>query len=147
MTQNESTAKAPNEGRGPDGRFAPGNNLGIPFGPDNPPPRSPGRPKKDAWVTELEARLEDPRLRQAIADRLVRIVLKGGDQAAIRAAELIQDRVAGPLTQRIEAAMGPRQIIIMGQMPEPPQMPERVLALEQAFSEAEDPARIREQAR
>ena len=34
MTEHDSPEKAPVDGRGVDGRFAPGNNLGIPFGPD-----------------------------------------------------------------------------------------------------------------
>ena len=44
------------------GRWLPGQsaNPATKWGPDNPPPKSPGRPKRDAWVTELEERLEDP---------------------------------------------------------------------------------------
>jgi hypothetical protein len=42
MTEQTSTDNARQEGRDANGRFAPGNQLGIPFGPDNPPPKSPG---------------------------------------------------------------------------------------------------------
>jgi hypothetical protein len=143
MTEAQSPANGPQEGRLPDGRFAPGNSLGTPFGPDNPPPRSPGRPKKDAWLYELEQRPEDPRMRQAIADRILKIALKGSEKAALQAAQLIQDRVAGPVTQRIEAEVVPRQIIVMGCVPNPPKLPDAVLAIEQARLDAEERAQVK----
>jgi hypothetical protein len=104
MTEQASTGNAPLEGRRPDGRFAPGNTLGIPFGPDNPPPKSPGRPRKDAWVKELEARLEEkPELRQALADVLLKTALKGSERARLRALDMIEDRVGGPVLHRVGA--------------------------------------------
>lgn len=103
MTEQASTGNAPLEGRRRDGRFAPGNTLGIPFGPDNPPPKSPGRPRKDAWIKELEARLEEkPELRQALADVLLKTALKGSERARLRALDMIEDRVGGPVLRRVE---------------------------------------------
>ena len=87
------------------GRWRPGKS-GHPdtqWSDDNPPPKSPGRPKKDAWLAELEGRLEDPRVRQALADKLLRTALTGGERASLRAINLIQDRVAGPLSQSLIA--------------------------------------------
>ncbi len=91
-----------NDDRNRDGRFAPGNRLGTPFGPDNPPPKSPGRPKKGAWLRELEERVKDPRIRQGLADRLVKIALKGRDADAIKALQEIEDRTGEPVRLRIE---------------------------------------------
>lgn len=85
-----------NDDRDSDGRFAPGNRLGTPFGPDNPPPRSPGRPRKGAWVRELEDRVKDPRIRQGLADRLLKIALKGRDGDALKALQEIEDRTGKP---------------------------------------------------
>lgn len=73
----------------------------------------------------------------------VKIVLKGGDQAAIRAAELIQDRIAGPPKQHVQAEVVARQIIVWGSMPVPPKLPDEVLAIEQARYEAEERAQMR----
>lgn len=141
MTDPHSPENAPTEDRTPDGRFARGNSLGTPFGPDNPPPRSPGRPRKDAWIAELEQRLEDPRMRQALADRILRIALQGSERAALQAAQLIQDRVGGPVTQRVEAEVdvAERRLIILidprAEAEEPP-MPESVLEIERAEERA-----------
>lgn len=146
MTDPDGTDKAPSGGRDADGRFAPGNKLGVPFGADNPPPRSPGRPKKDAWIAELEQRLEDPRMRQALADRILKIALKGGEKAALQAVQLIQDRVAGPLTQRLEAEIVPRQIIVVGTKQVAPELPPEVLAIEQARYEAEERVQVNREA-
>lgn len=85
-----------------DGRFAPGNRLGTPFGPDNPPPKSPGRPKKGAWVRELEDRVKDARIRQGLADRLLKIALKGRDGDALKALQEIEDRTGQPVALRID---------------------------------------------
>lgn len=89
-----------------DGRFAPGvsGNPETQWGPDNPPPKSPGRPKRDAWVTNLEQMLEtDGRLRDALAARLAKIALKGKDSDALKAIDMIQNRVGGGLIRRVEA--------------------------------------------
>jgi hypothetical protein len=103
MTDRDNTDIVPHEGRNPDGRFAPGNSLGIPFGPDNPPPKSPGRPRKGAWVKQLEQRLKsEPRIGIALADRLLKIALKGRDGEALRAIQEIEDRTGGPLKLRID---------------------------------------------
>ncbi len=135
--------KAPTEGRTPDGRFAPGNQLGTPFGPDNPPPKSPGRPPKDAWLHELEQRLEDPRMRQALADKLLKIALKGGERAFLQAIDMIQSRVGGPVTQRIEAeVVSERRILIVGGVDEVPPLPEQILELERLRGEAEEEAQV-----
>ncbi len=91
-----------NDDRDNDGRFAPGNRLGTPFGPHNPPPRSPGRPKKGAWVRELEDRVKDPRIRQGLADRLLKIALKGRDGDALKALHEIEDRTGQPIALRID---------------------------------------------
>ena len=49
------------------GRWRPGKS-GHPdtqWSDDNPPPKSPGRPKKDAWLAELEGRLDlDPAMHE-----------------------------------------------------------------------------------
>lgn len=89
------------------GRWLPGEsaNPATQWGPDNPPAKSPGRPKKDAWLAELETRLEDPRLRQALADKLLKTALKGSERASLRAINLIQDRVGGPIVRRVSAEM------------------------------------------
>ena len=84
-------------------------------------------------------------MRQAIADRILKIALKGGERAALQAAQLIQDRVAGPVTQRIEAEFVPREIVVMGCMPDPPKLPDEVLAIEQARLEAEERAQLHRQ--
>ncbi len=149
MTQ--SPEKAPNEGRAPDGRFAPGNTLGTPFGPENPPPRSPGRPKKDAWVGALEAMLaKEDRMSDALAARLMKIALKGRDGDALKALEMIQTRVGGPVTQRVEAEVvsEARSILIVGYTGPPPALPAEVRELERLRGEAEEQAQInRDQAR
>ena len=87
------------------GRWLPGQsaNPTTQWGPGNPPAKSPGRPKKDAWLCELEERLKDPRLRQALAGRLLRIALKGGEKASLQAIGLIQDRVGGQMVRRVTA--------------------------------------------
>jgi hypothetical protein len=103
MSDRDITDLVPHEGRQPDGRFAPGNNLGNPWGPDNPPPKSPGRPRKDAWVRQLEQRLKsDDRIGVALADRLIKIALKGRDNDSLRAIQEVQDRVGGPLKLRVD---------------------------------------------
>jgi len=93
------------EGREPDGRFAPGQsgNPETQWGPGNPPPRSPGRPKKDAWLGEVERMLdEDGRIPKALASRLVSIALKGNDRDALRALELLQAHTGGPPIKKAE---------------------------------------------
>jgi hypothetical protein len=103
VSDRDNTDLAPLEGRQPDGRFAPGNQLGHLWGPDNPPPKSPGRPRKDAWVKQLEQRLRsDPRISQALADRLIKIALKGRDGESLRAIQEIEDRTGGPLKLRVD---------------------------------------------
>ena len=84
------------------GRWLPGQsaNPTTQWGPDNPPAKSPGRPKRDAWLGELEERLKDSRVRQALADKLLRTALKGGEKASLQALSLIQDRVGGPVVRR-----------------------------------------------
>ena len=54
----QSPAKGPDEQRDDDGRFARGNTLGTPWGPDNPPPKSPGRPKSKTLTDSLIRHLE-----------------------------------------------------------------------------------------
>jgi hypothetical protein len=78
------------------GRWQPGQsaNPDTQWGPNNPPAKSPGRPKKDAWIQELEGRLEDPRIRQALADKLLKTALKGSERASLQAISLIQVRAA-----------------------------------------------------
>ena len=87
------------------GRWVPGKsaNPATQWGPNNPPPKSPGRPRKDAWVEELVGRLDDPRIRQALADKLLRTALKGGERASLQAINLIQDRIGGPVVRRVDA--------------------------------------------
>lgn len=89
------------------GRWMPGHcgNPATMWGPDCPPPKSPGRPPKDAWVRELEERLKDPRVRQALADRLLKTALKGTERASLQAIDLIQDRVGGPVMRGIAAQL------------------------------------------
>ena len=89
------------------GKWQPGKS-GSPetkWGPSNPPPRSPGRPKKDAWLRELEGRLEDPRIRQALADRLLKVALRGSEKAALTALAMVQDRTGGPVVKRLAAEL------------------------------------------
>jgi hypothetical protein len=133
-----------------DGRFAPGRsgNPDTQWGPDNPPPRSPGRPKKDAFVHELEERLEQtPDLRRALADGLIKIALKGSEQARLKALDMIQSRVGGPLKQQVEATVDhhsqPRRIYIVQTDGTIPEMPEEVLELEEARRRAEDEMQAR----
>lgn len=78
-------------------------------------------------------------MRQALADRILKIALKGGEKAALHAMQLIQDRVAGPVTQRVEAEVVSevRRILIVGGAEEIPQLPEEILELERQRSEAE----------
>ena len=83
-------------------------NPGTQWGSDNPPPKSPGRPKRDAWVTELQERLKDSRMRQALADRLLKTALKGSERASLQAINLIQDRIGGPVVRRVEAEVEAR---------------------------------------
>ena len=87
------------------GRWLPGRsaNPETQWSKDNPPPKSPGRPRRDAWVAELQERLKDPRMRQALADRLLKTALKGSERASLQAINLIQDRVGGPVVRRVEA--------------------------------------------
>lgn len=96
------TEKAERDERG---RWLPGRSASpaTQWGPGRPPAKSPGRPKKDAWLAELETRLKDPRLRQALADRLLRTALKGGEKASLQAIGLIQDRVGGQMVRRVTA--------------------------------------------
>ena len=112
------------------------------WGPGNPPPKSPGRPKKDAWVHELEHRLQDDRMRQAIADRLLKVALTGGEKAALTAIQMVQDRVGGPVTKHIEAEFRTeqRRILIVGTPDKPPAMPEGVQEIERLRAAAEDRA-------
>jgi hypothetical protein len=64
---------------------------------------SPGRPRKDAWVLKLEQRLRsDERIGTALADRLIKIALKGRDGDALRAIQEVQDRIGGPLKLRVD---------------------------------------------
>lgn len=97
------------------GRWKPGSS-GSPetkWGPGNPPPKSPGRPRKDAWLAELGDRLDDPRIRKALADRLLKIALKGGERAALAAIGQIQDRVGGPVVKRIDAEVASRSGVLI----------------------------------
>ena len=87
------------------GRWLPGKsaNEATKWGPDNPSPKSPGRPKRDAWLGELEERLKDSRLREALAARVLHIALKGGERTALRALDMVQSRIGGPVVARISA--------------------------------------------
>ena len=128
------------------GRWQPGQS-GSPetkWGRDNPPPTSPGRPRKDAWIGELEHRLEDERIRQAMADRLVKMALKGSERAALQAINLIQDRIGGPVTKHIEADVRTeqRRIVIVGRPAEVPAMPDGVQEIERLRAEAEEQAQF-----
>ncbi len=109
-----------------------------------PPPKSPGRPPRDAWLKELEQRLEDPRMRQALADKLLKIALKGGERASLQAIDMIQSRVGGPVTQRIEAEVvsEQRRILIVGGVDEVPPLPDEILQLERLRGEAEERALV-----
>lgn len=95
----------PHSERDAQGRWLPGSsaNPETQWSPDNPPPKSPGRPRRDAWIAELQERLKDPRMRQALADKLLKTALKGSERASLRAIDLIQDRVGGPVVRRVEA--------------------------------------------
>ena len=90
----------------PNGKFRPGKsgNPATQWGPDNPPPRSPGRPRKNAWLNELEDKLdEDPQLRVRLARRLLDIAESGKDGDALKALEIIENRAgSGPLQNRVE---------------------------------------------
>ncbi len=129
------------------GRWEPGEsaNPETQWGPDNPPPKSPGRPKRDAWLGPLEAMLrKDERMGEALAGRLVKIALKGRDGDALRALELMQNRLTGPPKQQIEAEVRSevRQIVVCGSTYPPPALPESVLEIERLRLEAEDRAQI-----
>jgi hypothetical protein len=135
-----------NDGRDNGGRFAHGNALGKPFGPNNPPPRSPGRPKKGAWLRELEDRVKDPRIRQGLADRLLKIALKGRDADALKALHEIQDRTGEPIALRIdgmsEEEMAAKLIVLLGMLKErlPPEFyPILSEVAHRAFAEDEEP--------
>ncbi len=133
--------------RDSEGRWQPGEsaNPETQWGPDNPPPKSPGRPKKDAWLGALEAMLaKDDRMSEALAGRLMKIALKGRDSDALRALELIQTRIGGPVKQVVEAEVKSecRRILICGGIEEVPSLPEEVLAIERAREEAENRAQI-----
>jgi hypothetical protein len=126
MTGHESTGNAPfrrpeesgekgadRDGRG---RLLPGHAIGAQtrFGtPGNPPPKSPGRPKKGAWLRSLEARLAgEPRLGQALADRLLKIALKGPEGPALRAIQEIEDRTGEPIGGRV-IGMSDREVTLL----------------------------------
>jgi hypothetical protein len=99
-------SNTPQDGRGRDGRFAPGKsgNPSTQWGAGNPPPRSPGRPKRDAWVGALERMIDaDGRLAEAIAARIAKIALKGKDSDALKAMDMMQDRLGGGLVRKVEA--------------------------------------------
>jgi hypothetical protein len=98
-----SDAADPDAGRDQQGRFLPARsgNPATQWGPGNPPPRSPGRPKRSAWVKELESRLENGNVRQALADKLLKIALKGSDASALRAIQEIEDRTGQPIAARV----------------------------------------------
>ena len=102
----DSTRKPKTPERDKRGRWKPGKS-GSPetqWGPGYAPPKSKGRPRVDAWVTELKETLEaNTDIRQAIASRLLRVALKGGDQAALKAIAMIEDRVGGPVIKRVSA--------------------------------------------
>jgi len=96
---------ARDDGRDQQGRFLPerSGNPETQWSRDNPPPKSPGRPKRSAWVKDLEKRLADePRLGQALADRVLKIALKGKDSDALRAIQEIEDRTGGPLKLKVD---------------------------------------------
>ena len=141
--------KEPNDetpDRDPNGRWLPGQsaNAETKWGPKNPPPKSPGRPKRDAWVGALESRLEDPRIAQALADQLLKVALKGGEKASLSAIGMIQDRVGGPVKQQIQAEFTSeaRKIFVVGSPSEVPSLPKGVLAIERLRHEAEKQAEI-----
>jgi hypothetical protein len=130
------------------GRLLPGHGVGAEtrFGtPGNPPPKSPGRPKKDAWVTALERMIErDERLPEAFAARIAKIALRGRDADAWKALDMIQNRTGGPVTQQIEATVDhsqqPRRIYIVQTDGTIPEFPEEVRELEAARRAVEDQA-------
>jgi hypothetical protein len=100
----DADARDRDDGRDNQGRFLPerSGNPATQWGPERRPPKSPGRPKRSAWVAELEQRLrEEPRLGQALADRVLKIALKGKDADALRAIQEIEDRTGGPLKLKV----------------------------------------------
>jgi hypothetical protein len=125
------------------GRWQPGESASpaTQWGPENPPPKSPGRPRKDAWLGALEAMLaKDERVPEALAARLMKIALKGRDADALKALELMQNRIAGPPKQQIEAEVHShvRKIIVVGTNPTPPSLPAEVLEIERRREQAEN---------
>lgn len=130
------------ESRNPDGTFGKGN----PYRFDADSPRSPGRPKKDAWVRSLEAQLEaDPKLKEALSRRLLKIALSGRDGDAIKALDLIEDRAGGgPVVKQIELEANVtsevRNIMIVGAPQQPPALPREVLEIEAQRAAAENAA-------
>jgi hypothetical protein len=133
----DKTAGPDRDGRG---RFAPGNDAGrsTRWGADNPPPKSPGRPRTDAWVSELKDQLEErPDLRKAIANRLLKIALKGSDQAALKAISVIEDRIGGTVTTRIHAEVGGDHGVLV--VPGPMSPNEWIAEAMKANAEAREP--------
>ena len=84
------------------GRFTRGNHAGLQFGVDRPPPPPTPRRKKDAWVRELEDLLRDSDLRSMLADRILGIALRGKGPEALKALEMIQTRIGGPVAVKVE---------------------------------------------
>jgi hypothetical protein len=86
-------------------------------------------------------------MRQALADRAIKIALKGRDADALKALEMIQSRIGGPVTQRVEAELvsESRRIVIMGNTGPPPALPEQVLEIERLRYEAEERAQVNRQ--
>ena len=91
MKEEEEKGRPKRKGNAPperraNGTFLPGNTVGTPWGPDNPPPKSPGRP------VSIENRIKklllqpvskkDRRQRaDAIAEMIVRKAMAGEDKA------------------------------------------------------------------
>jgi hypothetical protein len=137
------------ETRNPDGTFRPGHPFR--FTAEEPRP-GPGRPRKDAWVRELERLLEDdPGKGRAMAREVYRIATEGeDDKVRLAALKECQDRTGGPVVKQIEldvdARIETRAIMIMGAPQAAPQLPESVRRIEQQRAEAEDKAQVRRKA-
>ena len=96
---------------------APANQPDNKPGGKNPPPAEyrwkkgqsgnpKGRPKKYAWLKKAEATVtKNEDLQQALADELIGIAkgLKGTTKDQIRALEMLEDRISGPVVRQIQA--------------------------------------------
>lgn len=80
----------------------------------------------------------------ALAGRRMRIALKGRDGDALKALEMIQTRIGGPVTQRIEAEVvsEARRILIVGGVEEVPPLPDEILQIERQREEAEGRSQV-----